>query len=127
MDRSFNLDKFLEKSQALDLNGINWSMARSQPVSEAEIRCLTYMIDVESYTIAYLRDLLNTTAIRDQEIADFLPCWAYEESFHGRALERFLLEAGIELDPKRERSFQRREKLWETVKDLVAAMLSRFS
>jgi hypothetical protein len=127
MKPSFNIDRFLEKSRSLDLSGIDWDKARSQPVTEAEVRCLTYMIDVESYTIAYLRDLLNTSAIRDREIADFLPCWAYEEAYHGRALERFLLEAGIEIDPARMRSFQRPERLWESFKDLFAALLSRLS
>src|SRR5207244_4808374 len=66
-------------------------------------------------------------AIKDQEIADFLPCWAYEESYHGRALERFLKEAGVELDPNRPRSFQRSERLWESLKDFFAAVISRFS
>jgi rubrerythrin len=123
---SFDLEKFLQKSRALDLSGIDWSKARTQPVSEAEVRCLTYMIDIESYTIAYMKDLLNTTAIKDREIADFLPCWAYEESYHGRALERFLLEAGLDLDPERKRSYQRREPLFESFRDFGAAVLSRF-
>src|ERR1051326_6609674 len=127
MNPSFDLAKFLEKSRALDLSGIDWLKAKTQPVTEAEVRCLTYMIDVETYTIAYLRDLLNTKAIRDQEIADFLPCWVYEESYHGRALERFLIEAGINIDPARPRSFQHPEKLWESIKDLGALLLSRFS
>ena len=48
------------------------------------------MMDIEGHTIVYLRDLLNTRAIKDTEIADFLPNWLYQESYHGRALERLL-------------------------------------
>lgn len=127
MKVDFDIEKFVEKSRALDLSGIDWEAARREPVSEAEIRCLTYMIDVEIYTIAYLRDLLNTSAIKDRQIADFLPCWAYEESFHGRALERFLNEIGRPLDPNRERSYQKKEHWWESFKDFGATIISKFS
>lgn len=123
----FDVAKFVEKSQALDLSNIDWIKAKDQPITTSEIRCITYMIDVEMYTIAYLRDLLNTRAIGDQEIADFLPCWAYEESYHGRALEKVLDAAGVGLDPSRSRSFQRPERLWESFKDLSAILISRFS
>src|SRR5688500_9381873 len=123
----FDLSKFLENSQALDLIGIEWEKAKEQPLTEEEIRCLSYMIDVESYTIAYLRVLLNTKALHDPEIADFLPCWAFEESYHGRALERVLDACGVGLDPNRPRSFQRPEKLWEGIKDFGAAIIDRKS
>jgi rubrerythrin len=126
MNPNFSIDKFMEKSGPLDLSGIDWSKAKTQPVSKAEIRCITYMIDVESYTISYLKDLVNSTAIKyDSEMAEFITCWAYEEAFHSRALERFLKEAGIELDPNRPRSYQRPERFMETFKDLGAALISR--
>src|SRR5262249_27652511 len=55
---------------------------------------LRYMQDVESHTIIYLRTLLSTRAIDEPEIATFLACWFHEETFHGRALARFLAAAG---------------------------------
>ncbi|MEW6733857.1 MAG: acyl-ACP desaturase [Acidobacteriota bacterium] len=127
MDLNFDLNKFLERSRALDLTGIDWSKAKTQPISEAEKRCLTYMIDVESYTIAYMRIVLNTKAIKDREIAEFLPCWAYEEAYHSRALERFLQESGISLVLPDQRSYQRRKRFWESLKDHAAGLISRFS
>ena len=42
----------------------------------------------------YLRSLLATRAIDDPEVAAFLACWIYEETFHGFALARFLEAAG---------------------------------
>lgn len=120
------LQALIERSGPLDLSGIDWSRARSQPVSEAERRILPYFIDVESYTIAYLRALLNTSAIHDPEIGDFLAIWAYEESYHGRALERFLREAGVPVDPSRPRSVQRPTRPLEALQDAAAALLSRF-
>ena len=44
------------------------------------------MQDIESHTIVYLRTLLSTRAMDDPEVATFLACWFYEETFHGRAL-----------------------------------------
>jgi rubrerythrin len=47
-------------------------------------------MNIESHTIVYLKELLSTKVIEDTEVTSFLSCWAYEEFFHGRALERFL-------------------------------------
>ncbi|KAF0240689.1 MAG: hypothetical protein FD167_4117 [bacterium] len=126
MNPNLDIDKFIEKSGPLDLSGIDWSKAKDQPLSQSELRCILYMLDIETYTIAYLRDLVNSKAIeQDSDMAEFIACWAYEEAFHSRALERFLREAGVELDPNRKRSYQRPERISETLKDLGAAILSR--
>ncbi|MBI4371944.1 MAG: acyl-ACP desaturase [Elusimicrobia bacterium] len=122
---AFDLEDFLARSRALDLSGIDWSRARAEPLSAAERRILPYFIDVESYTIAYLRALLNTAAIRDAEICDFLGCWLYEEAYHGRALARFLREAGHPLDPRRPKSVERPARAWEALQDAAASALSR--
>jgi rubrerythrin len=125
MDEPFSVETLIAKSRSLDLSGIDWAAAAAHPISEAELRILPYFIDVESYTVGYLRALLNTSAILDPEIADFLPVWAYEEGFHGRALERFLKEAGHGLDPKRPRSIQRPRRFLEGLQDLAASGVSR--
>jgi hypothetical protein len=58
------------------------------------------MQDIESHTIVYLRALLATRAIDDPEVATFLACWLYEETFHGLALARFLEAAGHPVTPR---------------------------
>jgi hypothetical protein len=58
------------------------------------------MQDIESHTIIYLRALLATRAIDDPEVATFLACWVYEETFHGIALSRFLEAAGAPVGPR---------------------------
>jgi rubrerythrin len=92
---SFDLQDYLQRSAALDLTGIDFSQAADHALSEGEVRCLTYMMDIESHTLCYLNDVLNAGAGADPEIADFLGCWLYEESYHGRAIERFLRAAGV--------------------------------
>src|SRR5436309_3827623 len=93
----FDLDGYVARSRALDLSGIDWDDVPRHPLSTEALRALRYMQDIESHTIVYLRTLLSTRAIDDPEVATFLACWLYEETFHGRALARFLAAAGADV------------------------------
>lgn len=93
---SFDLQGFLARSKQIDLSDLDWAGVREHPVSPSEVRSLVYMMDIESHTLCYVRDLLNAEAGTDSDISDFLGCWLYEESYHGRAIERFLREIGVE-------------------------------
>lgn len=99
----FDLDRYLRVSQRVDLSHVNWREVKDYPLSEAEARTLTYMMDIESHTIVFLRDLLATRVVLEPEITAFFSCWAYEELWHGEAFSRFLGEAGYELPPYQER------------------------
>ena len=90
----FDLEGYVTRSRALDLTGIDWDDVPRHPLAAGTVRTLRYMQDIESHTIVYLRTLLSTHAIDDPEVATFLACWLYEETFHGRALARFLAAAG---------------------------------
>jgi rubrerythrin len=99
----FDLDRYLRRSKRVDLAGVAWDRVREQPVSEDEARCLAYMMDIESHTAIFLRDLLATRAADEPDVTAFLSCWVYEELWHGEAFSRFLGEAGWELAPDGER------------------------
>jgi len=60
------------------------------------------MMDIETHTAIFLRDLLATRAGFDPDVTAFLSCWAYEEVWHGEAFSRFLGEAGYTLAPDHE-------------------------
>ena len=96
----FDLEAYVARSRALDLDAIPWSQVARHPVPAEAIRALRYMQDIESHTIVYLRNLLATRAIDDPEVATFLACWLYEETFHGIALARFLEAAGHPVGPR---------------------------
>jgi rubrerythrin len=98
----FDLDRYLRASKKLDLAGVEWDRVRETPLPAAEARCLAYMMDIESHTVIYLRDLLITRAAHEPDVTAFLSCWVYEELWHGEAFSRFLGEAGYELAPDRE-------------------------
>ena len=100
--QDFDLDRYLRASKRVDLEGVRWDLIASHPLSSEVARCLAYMMDIESHTIIYLRDLLATEAAYDPEITAFLSCWAYEELWHGEALSRFLGETGSRVPPDRE-------------------------
>ncbi len=96
----FDLDRWVARSGALDLSEVDWDAVPAHPVAPEVVRVLRYMQDIESHTIVYLRQLLATRAIDDPEVATFLACWFNEETFHGRALDRFLAAAGCPPGPR---------------------------
>ncbi len=118
----FDLDQYVARSGALDLDGIVWDDVRRHPVPAAAVRTLSYMQGVESHTIVYLRALLATRAIDDPDVATFLACWLYEETFHGIALARFLEAAG---HPVPARSRPGRESLPQRLETMLTALVSR--
>jgi hypothetical protein len=120
---AFDLDAWVARSGALDLEAIAWSEVSKYPVSPATVRTLTFMQDIESHTIVYTRSLLATRAIDDPEVATFLACWLYEETHHGLALARFLDAAGHPLGPRpRPRG---RESFSQWLEARATALLSR--
>lgn len=69
-----------------------------RPLSDSAVRCLRYMSDVESHTICYLRDLLVTPSHNDPAVTAFLTMWAYEEFWHGEALDAVLRAHQVDAD-----------------------------
>ena len=60
--------------------------------------CMHYMMDIETHTVIYLRDLLAHP--RRAPIPRSPPssrCWVYEELWHGEAFSDFLRAYGIEV------------------------------
>jgi hypothetical protein len=91
---ALDLDAYVSRYAAVDVSDLPWEDVPKYLLSPDALRTLRYMQDIESHTIVYLRELLSTRAIDDPAVATFLACWIYEETFHGRALARFLAAAG---------------------------------
>jgi hypothetical protein len=94
------LERFVAHSHALDLTGIAWHRVAEYPLAPEAIRTLLYMQEVESHTVVFPRTIFSTRAVNDEILGLFLTCWLYEESFHGRALARFLAAAGHDVPPR---------------------------
>ena len=95
----FDLDRYLRASKRVDLSSVEWDRIGETPLPPDEARCLAYMMDIESHTAIFLRDLLATRAAFDPDVTAFLSCWVYEELWHGEAFSRFLGEAGYGVAP----------------------------
>jgi hypothetical protein len=118
-----DLEAYVARSRALDLAAFPWADVPRYPVTPEAIRTLRYMQDIESHTIIYLRELLATRAVDEPDVATFLACWLYEETFHGLALARFLEAAG---HPVGERTRPRgQEPLLKRLEATAVAFLSR--
>ena len=98
----FDIDRYLRNSKRLDLSGIDWDDIPNHPLTDGDVMCLHYMMDIETHTVVYLRDLLATRATHDPYVTGFLSCWVYEELWHGEAFSDFLRAYGIEVpaEPK---------------------------
>src|SRR3954453_12273117 len=118
---AFDLEQYLSRSRALDLGDIDWDAVPRHPLADGAIRCLRYMQDIESHTIVYLRTLLSTRAIDDPDVATFLACWFYEETFHGGPLARFLDAAAHDTVARR----RSRMSFAERAETVATALLAR--
>ncbi len=123
----FDVGKYVRNSKKVDISDIDLSQASRYPISEEEIRALTYMCDIESHTIVYLRAILNTCAVEDAQTTAFLSCWAYEEFFHGHTIRRFLDAVGAPVSPTRMLEVQKASSFTEWLKELGSSILCRFS
>jgi len=95
---AFDIKTFTDTSQRVKFDDVDYDAFIARPLSSDALRTLRYMSDVESHTICYLRDLLVTPSHKDPEVTAFLTHWAYEEFWHGEALDKVLRVHGIPAD-----------------------------
>jgi rubrerythrin len=93
----FDIDRYMRASKRLDLSEVAWDDIANHHLSDGDVMCMHYMMDIETHTVIYLRDLLATRAANDPHITAFLSCWVYEELWHGEAFSDFLRCYGIEV------------------------------
>lgn len=98
---AFDIDRFMELSGAVEIADLDWDEIARVGLTDDEARMLRYMADIEAHTLLYMRDLLAGHSARDPEVVAFLSCWVYEETYHGRALDKVLAACGRAPDQSR--------------------------
>jgi hypothetical protein len=93
----FDIDRYMRASKRLDLSAVDWDDLPNHALGHGDVMCVHYMMDIETHTVIYLRDLLATRAANDPHVTAFLSCWVYEELWHGEAFSEFLRHYGIEV------------------------------
>jgi hypothetical protein len=125
IEDGFDLDKYLRLSGATRPEAFDWSDP-GPALNEDALFCLGYMMDIESHTVIYLRELLSTAVVEDVTITSFLSCWAYEEFFHSQVLKRFLGSQGVAVDDRRFAALRRRKPADHHLQKVVR-MLARIT
>jgi hypothetical protein len=123
----FNLESYIEHSKKVDVSDFDFSEVARFPLSPEEVRCLTYMMDIEAHTIVYLKGILSTCAVRDPRTTSFLSCWAYEEFFHGHTLRRFLEAAGATFSPARTAEVQKEASWRDWIESIGSSLICQIS
>src|SRR5262245_60861072 len=118
----FDIERFVALSKKVDLSDIDWDEAARVGITDEEHRVLRYMSDTEMHTIIYLRDLLAGHTAADADVCQFLACWVYEETHHGRALDQFMTAVGR--PPAKDRYHEVTAKL--SIREELTGVLSRF-
>ena len=125
-ETAFDLDRYLRVSGATKPDTFDWNTPQPRLSGDA-LFTLAYMMDIESHTIVYLRDLLSTRVVRDNEVTAFLSCWAYEEFFHSLLLRRFLATQGVAIEDQRFADLRSRTSLADRAIRPGIAVLSRMT
>ena len=121
----FDLEKYLRISGATRPDSFDWSDPGPRLDDEA-LFCLGYMMDIESHTVIYMKELLSTSVAEDPSITAFLSCWVYEEFFHSQVLKRLLESQGLTIDDARFTELRRR-KASRRIAEKIAGMASHLT
>jgi hypothetical protein len=105
---SFDIDHYAQTSTRIRWDDLDMSSFETQPLSDDALRCLSYMSDVETHTVCYLRDLLVTPSHADPEVTVFLTMWNLEEYWHGEVLDEVLERHGVPTGPDHTRAVRSR-------------------
>jgi rubrerythrin len=91
-------------SQRVDIEDLDWNLARKHGLSPREVENLKFFADVESQTVYYFLEAAKLQVARDPELLTFLTMWNYEEYFHAHAITRLMQECGVPIENATERS-----------------------
>ncbi len=91
-------------SDRVEIDDLDWQLARAHGLSEREVESLKFFADIESQTVYYFLEVAKLQVARDPEILTFLTMWNYEEYFHSHAITRLMQECGVEIENATERS-----------------------
>jgi len=124
----FDLEKYLHNSGATRPDSFDWSDPGPR-LDEEALFCLGYMMDIESHTVIYMKELLSTSVAQDPSITAFLSCWVYEEFFHSQVLKRFLESQGLTIEDARFTELRRRKaarRIVEKIAGIASHMTRHF-
>ena len=117
----------IEVSQRVEIEDLDWDLARRHGLTPREIESLKFFADIESQTVYYFLEVAKLQVARDPELLTFLTMWNYEEYFHSHAITRLMLECGVEVEPATDRSTRVRSaaRLKAKLEDVAQQMMAK--
>jgi rubrerythrin len=99
-----DIAQHLAVSKKVEIEDLDWALARQVGLTQNEVKWLKHFVDVESQTVHYFLEVAKLQVSRDPEILTFLTMWNYEEYFHAYAVTRLLRECGVDVESATERA-----------------------
>jgi rubrerythrin len=114
-------------SDRVDIEDLDWALAREHGLTEREIESLKFFADIESQTVYYFLEVAKLQVARNPELLTFLTMWNYEEYFHSHAITRLMQECGVNIESATERSTKVRAgaRMKAKVEDFLQTMMAR--
>jgi rubrerythrin len=118
-------------SDRVEIEDLDWDLARKHGLSDHEVESLKFFADVESQTVYYFLEVAKLQVVRDPELLTFLTMWNYEEYFHSHAITRLMEECGVKIETATERGTKVRAgarfkaKLEDFLQTLMARMMPK--
>jgi rubrerythrin len=111
----------------VDIEDLDWELARSAGLTQREIETLEFFADIESQTVYYFLEVAKLQVARDPELLTFLTMWNYEEYFHSHAITRFMLECGVKVGDATARSTNVRAgaRLKAKLEDVAQSLMAK--
>ena len=114
-------------SQRVEIEDLDWELARKHGLTAQEVETLKYFADIESQTVYYFLEAAKLQVARDPELLTFLTMWNYEEYFHSHAITRIMEECGVKVESATERSTQVRAnaRFKAKLEDFIQTMMAK--
>jgi hypothetical protein len=118
--------RHIQVSQKVEVEDLDWNLARRHGLTAHEVESLGYFADVESQTVYYFLEVAKLQVSRTPEFLTFLTMWNYEEYFHSHAITRLLEECGVDVQAAQARgSSLRASARWKArLEDAFQTMLA---
>ncbi len=111
----------------VDIEDLDWELARKVGLTQREIETLEFFADIESQTVYYFLEVAKLQVARDPELLTFLTMWNYEEYFHSHAITRLMQECGVTVGNATDRSTKVRAgaRLKAKLEDFAQTMMAK--
>ena len=122
-----DVHRHIRVSKKIDFEDLDWDLAREVGLTRDEVNTLTYFGDIEGQTIYYLRELLNSKAVRDPDTLAFITLWNYEEYFHSYAIAKLLDVCGHGVGDDRLSEVRTNATFAARAEEFVQNLIARFA